>query len=144
VLEPFDLNLRHLDAVVAVAEARSISAAALAVNMSQPALTQAIARLEQRLGRPLFERQPQGVRPTRAGDLFLPRAARGLARLTESIGATAARRGCRRWRIRSGRYRQRSCARSPRWNGRGASPPPRAGSRCPSLPSTARRASWSW
>jgi DNA-binding transcriptional LysR family regulator len=88
VLQLFGLNLRHLDAVIAVAEARSISAAALAVNMSQPALTQAVARLEQRLGQALFERQRQGVRLTRAGELFLRRGARGLDQLAESIGAT--------------------------------------------------------
>lgn len=88
MIEPLDLNLRRLDAIVAVLASGSISAAALAVNMSQPALTQAVAQLEQRLGQPLFERHPQGVRPTQAGELFLRRGKRGLDRLAESIRDT--------------------------------------------------------
>jgi len=93
MLDPFTLNLRHLDAVVTVGSTRSISAAALAVNLSQPALTQAISRLEQRLEQPLFERGSQGALPTRGGELFLRRAARGLTQLADSIAA--ARRSAR-------------------------------------------------
>ncbi|RBB27466.1 LysR family transcriptional regulator, partial [Xanthomonas oryzae pv. oryzae] len=43
-------NLRHLYALAVVHQAGSINAAAPQVNLSQPALTQAVARLEQQLG----------------------------------------------------------------------------------------------
>ncbi|MEE7548559.1 LysR family transcriptional regulator [Xanthomonas sp. Kuri4-1] len=41
-----ELNLRHLHALAAVARAGGISAAAPQVNLSQPALTQAIAEVD--------------------------------------------------------------------------------------------------
>ena len=53
---PFELNLRHLRAVSAIVARGSMSAAAEAVSLSQPALTQGIAKLEQQLEVLLFER----------------------------------------------------------------------------------------
>lgn len=47
---------------------RSISAAARALNLTQPAVSQHISGLEMAIGRPLFERQPHGVSPTLAAD----------------------------------------------------------------------------
>ncbi len=72
-LEVFDLNIRHLGAVVAVSKFGSIVAAAVEVNLSQPTLTEAIAKLEQRLGQRLFDRNVEGSVPTFAGRLFLGR-----------------------------------------------------------------------
>ncbi|WP_024888911.1 LysR family transcriptional regulator [Luteimonas huabeiensis] len=88
-----ELNLRHLHAAVAVAASGGIGAAAPQVNLSQPALTQAIARLEAQLGQRLFDRQPGGVTPTEAGRLLVPRIERALAYLTR--GVRAARRSLR-------------------------------------------------
>ena len=79
----FDLSLRHLDAVVAVTQQGSISGASVSVNMSQPALTQALAKLEAQVGHRLFERQARGVHPTPAGDLFLQRVERALQRIVD-------------------------------------------------------------
>jgi DNA-binding transcriptional LysR family regulator len=71
-------NLRHLRAFVAVAHLRNISEAARRIHLSQPALTQAIAKLEKQLGVKLFDRRPDGMFITEAGQLFLSRTERAL------------------------------------------------------------------
>lgn len=60
----WQLNLRHLRAMSAVTRLGSVSLAAQAVSITQPAITQAVARLEKLLGLPLFERRPNGMEPT--------------------------------------------------------------------------------
>ncbi|WP_205960411.1 LysR family transcriptional regulator [Ramlibacter henchirensis] len=70
----YQLNLRHLRGLLAVHEQGSISAAASAVSLSQPALTQGILKLEHQLGEVLFERRSDGIVPTAAGELVLERA----------------------------------------------------------------------
>ena len=67
------LNLRHLNALAATARLGSLSAAARAVNLTQPALTQGLAKLERHLGDILFERRPEGMRPTPATEILAPR-----------------------------------------------------------------------
>ena len=88
----------ELEKLVAVAEAGKIVAAAHRLGMTQPALTRAIARLETRLGAPLFERLPTGVRPTALGAEAAAQARR-LLRVFEAAedrigGALAGRSGC--------------------------------------------------
>ena len=63
-LQPFDLNLRHLRAVAAIRRCGSVSRAAGEVALSQPAVTQGVAKLEAQLGLRLFERGPSGMVPT--------------------------------------------------------------------------------
>ena len=72
-------NLRHLRAFREVATQRSISQAAGRVFLSQPAITQAIAKLERSLSSVLFERHSDGMRPTEAGLLYAERVQRALA-----------------------------------------------------------------
>ena len=67
------LNLRHLQGVVRIADLGRMSAAAQAVNLTQPAMTQALARIEAALDIPLFDRRQDGMAPTDAGLLFVPR-----------------------------------------------------------------------
>lgn len=67
-------NIRHFAALAATVRHGSLSRAARAVNLSQPALTQAITGLEASLGASLFERGPQGMAPTEAALLLAPRA----------------------------------------------------------------------
>lgn len=69
----WDLNLRHLRGVVEIAELGRMSAAAQAVNLTQPAMTQALARIEGVLDTPLFDRRQDGMVLTDAGLLLVPR-----------------------------------------------------------------------
>ncbi|WP_454884732.1 LysR family transcriptional regulator [Sphingomonas oryzagri] len=92
-MTPFALSLRQLDAAVAVHREGSISAASAAINLSQPALTHALARLEEQIGHRLFDRHARGTAPTRAGTLFVARAERALAILAE--GGRRLRRSAR-------------------------------------------------
>lgn len=68
------INVRHIAAFAATVRHGSVTRAARAVNLTQPALTQAIARLEADLGCTLFERGPSGMTPTEPALLFAPRA----------------------------------------------------------------------
>ena len=66
------LNLEGLRYAQAVAETKSFSAAARAYGVTQPALSNGIAKLEERLGGKLFERSPRGVTQTAFGARILP------------------------------------------------------------------------
>ena len=89
-MEPTDFNLRHLRAFCAGADCGSVSAASKIVFLSQPAITQAIAKLERALGTPMFVRKSCGVFLTESGALFQNRAERALSRITDGV-----RRGSR-------------------------------------------------
>lgn len=65
--------------VAAIAEHRSISKAALAMHISQPALSQRLKRLEAKLGTELFERTTASLRPTAAGEIVVRYAQRAVA-----------------------------------------------------------------
>jgi len=68
------MDIRQLQNVIAVIEKGSLGRAAAAVNVSQPALTKSIQRLEERLGVPLFHRDTKGMRPTVYGEALRPHA----------------------------------------------------------------------
>jgi len=87
--EPFDLNLRHLRALGAIAECGNISGAARLAGLSQPALTQGLAKLEAQFGTALFDRHPHGMTPTATGKRVLARVARAMAKLTRAVRAGA-------------------------------------------------------
>ena len=76
----------------AVARTGSFSAAAREYDVTQPALSNAIRRLEKILGARLFERNTRGARPTVFGATILPRIDAALAAL-DAITAEA-----RHWR----------------------------------------------
>lgn len=61
------LNLQALRAFAAVVEHASFSRAALALRVSQPAVSRAVAVLEREAGAALLERLPRTVRVTEAG-----------------------------------------------------------------------------
>lgn len=71
-------NFRHLRAFRDVARAGSISRAVDKVHLSQPAITQALAKLEEFAGTPLFERQNAGMSLTPAGALYAGRVSQAL------------------------------------------------------------------
>lgn len=69
---PFDL--RALEIFVSVVEHESFTAAAHALQLAQSAVSQSIAGLESRLGKPLLLRVPRGIRLTPAGEVLLEHA----------------------------------------------------------------------
>lgn len=69
-------SFRRLRAFEAAALANSLSAAAQALRLSQPALTHSVAQLEGGLGRRLFERTPEGAFLNEAGRVFHRRSER--------------------------------------------------------------------
>lgn len=73
------MNLRALRYFVAIADAGSLTAAAAAVNVAQPALTRQLRELEADLGVQLLLRLPRGVRLTPAGVTLYESAQRMLA-----------------------------------------------------------------
>lgn len=91
-------NIRHLRVFLEVARCHGISAAAEREHLSQPAVTQAVAKLEADLGVSLFERSSAGLHPTDIGAQFAGRVERVLehlragAREARRIGAREARR----------------------------------------------------
>src|ERR1700753_4340523 len=60
-------SMRALECLVTIVERGSLTNAAAALHMSQPALSHQIAALERELGTPVIERLPRGIRPTAAG-----------------------------------------------------------------------------
>ncbi|RKF20682.1 LysR family transcriptional regulator [Altericroceibacterium spongiae] len=77
-------NIRHFAALAAVVQHGSVTRAAKAINLTQPALTQAIARLESELKCLLFQRGPSGMTPTEPALLLTPRAEAALAHIGSS------------------------------------------------------------
>lgn len=84
-LSPFDLNLRHLRGLVAVRDEGSVIAAAASVNLSQPALTQGIAKLEKQLGSALFKRRSDGIVETEAGTMVQDRTEAAMTHLAAGL-----------------------------------------------------------
>jgi DNA-binding transcriptional LysR family regulator len=79
----YDLLLSQITAFVEVAERRSVSRAAEALFLTQPALTARVQRLERDLGAQLFVRTSRGMKLTEAGEAFLPYAFRALDALAD-------------------------------------------------------------
>ncbi|HEY3070821.1 MAG TPA: LysR family transcriptional regulator, partial [Gaiellaceae bacterium] len=75
--------LAQIAAFVETARRRSVSRAADALFISQPALTARLKGLEADLGAELFIRTPRGMRLTDSGEAFLPYAVRALETLTD-------------------------------------------------------------
>ena len=65
------MDSRQLKYLVAIAEERNISRAAVRLNLSQPTLTRHIQALEDELGVLLFKRTTWGVQLTEAGDALV-------------------------------------------------------------------------
>lgn len=75
------VNLRHLHTFGEVARLGSVSAAARAVHISQPAVTQAVAGVERYFGAALLTRSNSGVALTPAGELCARRIERAISHL---------------------------------------------------------------
>ena len=79
------MDAKQLQNVIAVIEQGSLGRAAAALNVSQPALTKSIQRLEERLGVPLFTRDSKGMRPTLYGEALRPHAHGILASTEQAV-----------------------------------------------------------
>jgi DNA-binding transcriptional LysR family regulator len=75
------LNIRHLRVFLEVAKSHSVSIAAGKSHLSQPAVTQAISKLESKVEVALFSRSNAGFYVTEIGDKFVNRVERALAQL---------------------------------------------------------------
>lgn len=82
------LDVRQLRAFVTVAECGSFTRAAASLNLSQPALTVQIRKLEQALGVRLFDRNTRVVALTRNGAELLPTLGRLLRDLDGVLAET--------------------------------------------------------
>jgi DNA-binding transcriptional LysR family regulator len=81
------MDFGQLEAFVQVAQHRSFSRAAEALQLTQPSITARIQALERELGEEIFERGGRGVRMTDAGNAFLPYVDRILQTLREGRDA---------------------------------------------------------
>ena len=92
------MTIRQLEYFCAVAEGRSISAAARALHVAQPPISRQIAQLEAELGVQLFARESRGMKLTEAGQA-LYRQSRSLflnlRRVEENVRSIGAGEGGR-------------------------------------------------
>lgn len=79
----YDLNL--LPVFVSLMEERSVTRAAQRLGMTQPALSNALARLRTTLNDPLFVRERYGIRPTPLAEDLAPAITEALARIDEVV-----------------------------------------------------------
>lgn len=76
------LDLRHYEAIVAIVDAGSVTAAARQLTVSQSAVSHRLADAERRIGVALFDRRPaRALQPTPAGLALYQAAARALPEL---------------------------------------------------------------
>lgn len=83
----YRLGLSDLDAVVAIAREGSFRGAALALGMSTTALSNAVARLEAKLGVRLFNRTTRSVSLTDAGRTFVEQVSPALQDIRSAMDA---------------------------------------------------------
>jgi DNA-binding transcriptional LysR family regulator len=95
-----DIPWEDLQLFLAVAEARSLSAAARVLKLGQPTLSRRMALLEERLGDPLFVRRTDGVTPTALAERLLPAARRMAEWAGEAERAAAGRERSPEGRVR--------------------------------------------
>ncbi|WP_323776766.1 pca operon transcription factor PcaQ [Leisingera sp.] len=79
------LKLRHLEVFVEVARKMSVTRAAGALGMTQPAVTRALRELEEVCGKPLVEKHGRGIRLSGYGELFRDHAGRSLALARDGV-----------------------------------------------------------
>ena len=81
--------IKQLEAFVEVVRRGTVSRAAEALGVTQPALTARMRALERELGHDLFARSGRGVRLTDAGRAFLPHAERALLAIVDGRASIA-------------------------------------------------------
>jgi DNA-binding transcriptional LysR family regulator len=81
--------IKQIEAFVEVVRRGTVSRAAEALGVTQPALTARLHGLERELGQVLFARSGRGVRLTDAGRAFMPHAERALLAVADGRAAVA-------------------------------------------------------
>lgn len=84
-------NLRHFRVFLAVAELRSPTRAAVACNVSQPAITQCLGKLDQDAGGALFQRTRGGFFLSDRGEVLRARLVRAMGRLDLALDEVSPR-----------------------------------------------------
>jgi DNA-binding transcriptional LysR family regulator len=84
---PTPVTLQQLEYFAAAVDHGSFSAAAQALHVAQPSLSEQVRRLERRLGVVLFIRTNRQLALTEAGRLLLPRARATLATADDAVDA---------------------------------------------------------
>ena len=95
------MNIEDVRAFVAVVDNGSVGKAALRLNLTQPAISRRVQRLEESLGVTLLDRISKPARPTRAGAAAYQRCLevlRATDALTREAGTTAPRHAAARGR----------------------------------------------
>jgi DNA-binding transcriptional LysR family regulator len=93
-----DISLQQLRALTAVAETGSFTLAAEALQLTQPAISHLIKRLEEELAQPLVVRGRR-IRMTNAGQMMVDTAVRALRLIDESVDACRSQSQLREGRI---------------------------------------------
>ncbi|MDX2143677.1 MAG: LysR family transcriptional regulator [Rhodospirillaceae bacterium] len=96
------MDFERLRQFVMVAKRGSIGQAAAALNITQPALTRSLQRMEKELGGRLFERGPRGVVPTAFGEAYMPYAQAILNEAERAEAELKAFKGLTKARVRIG------------------------------------------
>ncbi len=85
------LKLRHLQALLAIEEQRTVQASAEVLARTPSAVSKSLSEFEAIVGQRLFDRTRRGLLPTRAGERLLGEVRRGLSLLGDAIEQTAGR-----------------------------------------------------
>jgi DNA-binding transcriptional LysR family regulator len=96
------MEIRQLKAFLAIAEAKTFTAGARQVNITQAAISMQIRQLEDSVGLPLFTRTPRRVILTQAGELLLQRARKILREHDAALSEIAEVAGAEHGRLRIG------------------------------------------
>lgn len=96
------MEIRQLKAFLAIAEAKTFTAGARRVNVTQAAISMQIRQLEDEVGLPLFTRTPRRVILTEAGEHLLDRARKILREHDTAIAEIAELGGVEHGRLRIG------------------------------------------
>ncbi len=88
----------------AVAHERSFSAAAIALSLSQPSVSNQVSLLEREIGARLLDREPGGLRLTRAGEILLEHADAIAERFALADAQLTAASRSQRTRLRIGAF----------------------------------------
>ncbi len=93
-----EVSLQQLRALAAVAESGSFTLAAESLQLTQPAISHLVKRMEEQLGQPLIVRGRR-IQLTSAGQVMVETAVRALRLIDESVGACRSQSQLREGRV---------------------------------------------